>query len=307
VTAADAPDDRADRERISARRATWAFFVTALAAGGLTAVYALGGDPQLEGALIGVTFGSLGIGCVLIAKGLLPDDPHAEARHDFGGDDDGSGTLGAGAEQARADADAEELAFEDDFMRVAPLTRRRLLRTALLAAGAAIAAAAVFPIRSLGPDPGRSLLVTPWRAGRRAVTEDGHPVRADDVPVGGLVTIFPEGHPDSADGQAVLVRVRPHELAHSPGPRSWTPDGLIAFSKVCTHAGCPVGLYQAQSHQLLCPCHQSLFDVLDGARPVLGPAARALPQLPLAIDDAGFVVARRDFTEPIGPAWWSRP
>jgi quinol---cytochrome c reductase iron-sulfur subunit len=271
------------------RVAIGAFSVSALAAAGLTVVYALGGDPQLEGALIGVTFLGLGIGFVSVAKGLLPDEPHAEERHDFG----------AGEQQ--------ELALEHDFDRAAPLTRRRLLVGALVASGGAIAAAAVFPIRSLGPNPGRSLLETPWKRGVRAITENGVPVLAADVPLGGLVTIFPEGHPDSADGQAVLVRVAPRLLANSPGPRSWTPDGLIAFSKVCTHAGCPVGLYQSQSHQLLCPCHQSLFDVLDGAKPVLGPAARPLPQLPLLVDDAGYVVARRDFTAPVGPAWWSRP
>ena len=219
MTAADVPDDRADRERISARRATWAFFVTALAAGGLTAVYALGGDPQLEGALIGVTFGSLGIGCVLIAKGLLPDDPHAEARHDFGGDDDGSGTLGAGAEQARADADAEELAFEDDFMRVAPLTRRRLLRTALLAAGAAIVAAAVFPIRSLGPDPGRSLLVTPWRAGRRA-GDRGRPSGARRRRAGRRARDrLPRGSPRLRRRAGGARTRRPHDARATPPAR----------------------------------------------------------------------------------------
>jgi ubiquinol-cytochrome c reductase iron-sulfur subunit len=271
------------------RLATIAFSTCALAAVGLTVVYASGGDPQLEGALIGLTFLGLGVGFVAVAKGLLPDEPHAEARHDF------------------ADGDEQEAALELDLERALPLSRRRLLLAALVSAGGAIVAAAVFPIRSLGPNPGRSLLETPWRQGVRAVTEDGKLVRAVDVPVDGLVTVFPEHHPDSADGQAVLVRVSPHLLRNSPGPRDWTPDGLIAFSKVCTHAGCPVGLYQASTHQLLCPCHQSLFDVLDGAKPVLGPAARPLPQLPLAVDDAGYVVAQRDFTAPVGPAWWSRP
>jgi ubiquinol-cytochrome c reductase iron-sulfur subunit len=85
------------------------------------------------------------------------------------------------------------------------------------------------------------------------------------------------------------------------------PEGLIAVSKVCTHAGCPVGLYQATTHQLLCPCHQSAFDVLDGAKPVFGPAAAPLPQLPLEIDADGHVRSRGDFVAPIGPAWWSRP
>ena len=166
---------------------------------------------------------------------------------------------------------------------------------------------ALFPIRSLGPAPGNTLLRTPWRRGRRAITEDGRAVRARDVPLDGLVTVFPAGHPDSADGQVVLMRVRPERLHLPPERADWAPNGLIAYSKVCTHAGCPVGLFEPSTGQLLCPCHQSAFDVLDGAQPVFGPAARALPQLPIAIDDEGYVVAQSDFHEPIGPSFWNRP
>jgi ubiquinol-cytochrome c reductase iron-sulfur subunit len=96
-------------------------------------------------------------------------------------------------------------------------------------------------------------------------------------------------------------------LQLDPQRAHWAPDGLVAYSKVCTHAGCPVGLYEAEPNQLLCPCHQSAFDVLRGAKPVLGPAARALPQLPLRIDAAGLVVAEGDFSSPVGPSWWNRP
>ena len=108
------------------------------------------------------------------------------------------------------------------------------------------------------------------------------------------------------DAQTVLVRVGDGTLAPRPGRESWSPEGLLAFSKVCTHAGCPVGLYQADTHQLLCPCHQSAFDVLDRARPTFGPATRALPQLPLVVDDEGYVRAQSDFHEPVGPAYWDR-
>jgi len=281
------------QERTRAQRfATVAFFGTASAAVGLTVVYALGGDPQLEGALIGVTFGLLGLGLAVVAHGLFPKDVFVEPREPFGRD--------------AADQDERD-ALEEDLERIGTVSRRRLLTTALLGAGAAIAAAAAFPIRSLGPNPGRSLLETPWRGGKRAVNEDGRPIRPHDVPLGGLVTVFPEGHAGSADGQTVLVRVGPRERRRAKGPRSWMPDGLIALSKVCTHAGCPVGLYQASTHQLLCPCHQSAFDVLDGGRPVFGPAAAPLPQLPLEIDADGFVRSRGDFVAPVGPAWWSRP
>jgi ubiquinol-cytochrome c reductase iron-sulfur subunit len=118
--------------------------------------------------------------------------------------------------------------------------------------------------------------------------------------------VFPEGSPGSADGQAVLIRVAPGLLHPKPGREDWSPGGLVAYSKICTHAGCPVGLYQADSHQLLCPCHQSTFDVLRHAIPQIGPAAAPLPQLPLAIDADGYVVARGDFSEPVGPSFWRR-
>ena len=290
MTAADAPDDRADRERISARRATWAFFVTALAAGGLTAVYALGGDPQLEGALIGVTFGSLGIGCVLIAKGLLPDDPHAEARHDFGGDDDGSGTLGAGAEQARADADAEELAFEDDFMRVAPLTRRRLLRTALLAAGAAIAAAAVFPDPLARSEPGPLAAgdAVAQAAGARSPTTAGRcaPPTCRST---GSSTIFPAGSPRLRRRPGRARCASPARARTSRRPRErGRPTASSRYSKVCTHAGCPVGLYEAQRAPAPVPVPPVHVRRADGARArCSAPPPAALPQLPLALDDDG--------------------
>jgi ubiquinol-cytochrome c reductase iron-sulfur subunit len=104
----------------------------------------------------------------------------------------------------------------------------------------------------------------------------------------------------------VLVRVDPARLRTRKGRESWAPQGNLAFSKICTHVGCPVGLYQESTHELLCPCHQSTFDVLDGARPVFGPATRSLPQLPLAVDPEGYLVAQHDFDEPVGPGFWNR-
>jgi ubiquinol-cytochrome c reductase iron-sulfur subunit len=166
--------------------------------------------------------------------------------------------------------------------------------------------AALFPIRSLGPNPGRDLLQTPWHDGVRLITDDGRPVRAEEVPREGLVTVFPEGDPGSADGQAVLIRVAPGLLVPKPGREDWTPQDIVAYSKICPHAGCPVGLYEANRHTLLCPCHQSTFDVLRHAKPQIGPAAAPLPQLPLRIDAQGFLVARGDFSEPVGPSFWHK-
>ena len=278
-----------DRDpRVAARFVGACFLVSTAAAIALSVVYWRGGQPQLEGALLAVALGSLGTGLVLWAHHLLPSDVRTEERHQL------------------ATTPEEQTEFADDLER-GGVERRRFLVGALAAALGAIGVALAFPIRSLGPSPGRALEHTPWRAGTRAVTSDGKPVRVADVPLDSLVTIFPEGASDSADGQAVLVRVETGLLS---GPRTgsdWAPDGLIAFSKVCTHAGCPVGLYEASIHQLLCPCHQSAFAVLDGARPSSGPADRALPQLPLMVDADGVLRARGDFSSPIGPRTWNTP
>jgi ubiquinol-cytochrome c reductase iron-sulfur subunit len=117
--------------------------------------------------------------------------------------------------------------------------------------------------------------------------------------------VLPEGEVGHADSQTLIIRVRPEDLQLAADRRDWAPDGVVAYSKICTHAGCPVGLYRAQAHELLCPCHQSTFDVLRGAVPVFGPAARPLPQLPLEVDDEGYLVARGDFPEPVGPSFWN--
>ncbi|GAC1310219.1 MAG: hypothetical protein NVSMB16_06810 [Acidimicrobiales bacterium] len=127
-----------------------------------------------------------------------------------------------------------------------------------------------------------------------------------DVAVGGVVTVFPEGFIDDASAQTLLIRASDAPMVTRRGREDWSPAGFVAFSKVCTHAGCPVGLYEHRTNQLLCPCHQSLFDVAKGARPVFGPAPRALPQLPLAVDAEGRLIAQRDYDEPIGPAFWER-
>jgi ubiquinol-cytochrome c reductase iron-sulfur subunit len=264
------------------------FLVAAGCAIGLAFVYGFGGQPQAEGILLGISLLAFGTGLVLWAHALMPKGPFVEQRHSL------------------ATTDEQRELFEQALEREGSLTRRRLLIGGMTGALVALGVAFLFPIRSLGPNPGNSLLRTPWRKGKRAVTSDGRPVRAQDVPLDGLVTIFPDGHTDSADGQVVLMRVDPDRLDLPKGRGTWTPEGLIAYSKVCTHAGCPVGLYEAQRAQLLCPCHQSAFDVLTGANPVFGPAARALPQLPLAIDDAGYIVSQSDFHEPVGPTFWNR-
>ncbi len=269
-----------------------ACFLTAAAAGlGLAVVYALGGQPQWEGALLGLALLGLGVGLVAWSHRFLSGGPYEEHREDFG--------------STRSER-IEERALEDDLARSGTITRRKLIVGSLGGAVGALLLAFLFPARSLGPSPGNALYRTPWRPGRRAVTEDGRPVHADDVPRDGLVTVFPEGFAGSADGQTVLVRVDPDRLQLPRSRRQWAVDGLLAYSKVCTHAGCPVGLYEPRKATLLCPCHQSSFAVLTGGNPLIGPAARPLPQLPIDIDAQGYVVARSDYREPIGPTFWFR-
>lgn len=286
---APAEEPSQDEGRTYEVAAVAGFGVCALGALGLAVVYWRGGNPALEGGLLALAFLGLSVGLVTWANHLMEAGPFSQEREPLSGS----------AEEQSAFAQA----FEREEGPTA-LGRRRLLVRGLVAAAGALGLASLFPIASLGPRPGNALLRTAWRPGRRLITEDGRPVLASEVPVDGLVTVFPEGDAGSADGQAVLVRVQPGLIRAQPGREDWSPGGLVAYSKVCTHAGCPVGLYLAQTQQLLCPCHQSAFDVLDGAKPVFGPAAWPLPQLPLSIDNEGVVRAEGDFSEPVGPGYW---
>jgi ubiquinol-cytochrome c reductase iron-sulfur subunit len=233
--------------------------------------------------------GGLGVGLILWAKYLLPTAPVMGERE----------TLGS----SREEREAFEASFERGELE---LGRRTFLTRTLLGAVGALGLALLFPIRSLGPKPGRTLETTAWMPGARLAREDGSLVRIGDLEVGGIVTVFPENHLDADDAQVVLVRVDPAELRPRPGRATWSPEGYVAYSKICTHVGCPVGLYRQTTHSLLCPCHQSTFDVLDGARPIFGPATRSLPQLPLMVVENGILAAQRDFTEPVGPGFWNR-
>lgn len=274
-----------------ARAARWiaSLFAAAIAAGlGLLAVYILGGQVQLEGALLAVAFLGLGLGLVLWGKFLLRPEVVTEDR----------GPL------ASEPADLERAV--SSFGRGESIARRSFLIRLLLAAGAALGVAAIFPIRSLGPGPGGALFRTSWRRGLRLVDEGGNPVTADQLDVGGVVTVFPEGHTGAEDSQALLVRVEPDALRLPSGRGSWAPGGNVCYSKICTHAGCPVGLYSQSTHELICPCHQSAFLVTEGGRPVFGPAARPLPQLGIYRDDQGFLRALGDFDGPVGPGFWNR-
>lgn len=281
---ASAPASAAERR--TERVVLLAFGLSFLAGVALLGLYVAGGQTQIEGVLLAVCLGGIGVGIVIWAKHLMNAEVRVEERHPIGG--------GIAATEELGEALTEEEGF----------TRRTLLIRALLGALAGLAAALAIPVFSLGPAPGRSLFQTSWRSGARLAAAGSEPVRADDLPVGGVLTVFPDGDEADPNAAALLIRVEPELLRLEPDRIAWAPDGVVAYSKLCTHAGCPVGLYRSAQHVLICPCHQSEFDVLAGARPISGPAARPLPQLPIALRPDGTFVALGDFEEPVGPSFW---
>jgi ubiquinol-cytochrome c reductase iron-sulfur subunit len=170
-----------------------------------------------------------------------------------------------------------------------------------LAAAGAFAALGLVPLIALARKPGRDTY-TGWRSGVRLVDENNRPIAGDHLVDGGVETVFPQNGVNVPQAQAVLIRVSTGELTSATRATS----GYVAFSKVCTHAGCPVALYRRASHQLICPCHQSIFNILDRAKNVSGPAPRPLPQLALGFDPQGYLIARGDFDGPVGPDDWDR-
>jgi ubiquinol-cytochrome c reductase iron-sulfur subunit len=186
-----------------------------------------------------------------------------------------------------------------------PVTRGGAFGRAWAVALGAFGVAALVPLVSLGRRPVSQ--TSAWTRGARLVTPEGVPLRPDDVAVGGVETVFPEHRIDAPESAVLLIRVEDGAVNSTPERRDWTPQGNVAYSKICTHAGCPVAIYRHADYTLYCPCHQSEFSVLFGARPIAGPATRALPQLGLAVDRDGFLVARGDFDAPVGPDRWDRP
>ena len=265
-----------------------AFSASIIAALALAGVYIAGGQNQAEGVLLAITLGGIGVGLVLWAQRFMPSGPEVEDR----------GRLTS----TRADRAAFTEGWDEGS---STFGRRRFLTKMLFGSFAALGAALVFPIRSLGPAPGRGFDSTSWTSGARLVRSSGEPVAVDELAINGVATVFPQGHVGEEDSQTILIRLRAGEDADTV-EEDGSYLGLVAFSKVCTHAGCPVGLFEEQTGHLLCPCHQSTFDVKQGAEPVFGPATRPLPQLPISADDEGFLVALGDFPEPIGPGYWNR-
>jgi ubiquinol-cytochrome c reductase iron-sulfur subunit len=241
-------------------------------------------DTQLLGLTLGGALVLLATALVVTAKLVLPRERAIEPRPELAQPD------------ARPDLSV-------------PVTRRRLLAASAGAAAATLAAALAVPLAALGPstkDP------SPWRRGRRLVDEQGRPITVADITPGGFLTAFPEGADRRGIGSpVVLVRDDPRRLRLPQGRRDWAPLGILAYSKICTHAGCAVALYRKPTYEptsappaLACPCHYSVFATRTGGTVESGPAGRPLPQLPLRLGPRGELQAAGSLSGSAGPAWW---
>jgi ubiquinol-cytochrome c reductase iron-sulfur subunit len=259
------------------------------------ACFWMNAQPWKLGATLGGGLSFLGVGLVAWGKYLMPQGPFVEERHTLANSQDDRDALAAAIVQRGGD-----------------VVKRRKLLGGLLGAGLGIfGVVAMFPVlRSLGPLPKKTLDTTDWRKGSYAVDITGRRIQVGDLAVGSILTVYPEGTQNSDRGQAVdqtvLIRISNENFTTMKGRESWGPKGYLAYSKLCTHLGCPVGLYEQQLQVLVCPCHQSTFNVLIGAYPEFGPAPRPLPQLPLYVDAAGHIRAQKGYDQPVGPGFWER-
>nr|WP_243738371.1 Rieske 2Fe-2S domain-containing protein [Cellulomonas shaoxiangyii] len=251
---------------------------------------------------VGLALALLGIGLAAVhwAKTLMNDHEKFEHRH---------------AQRSTPTVRAEAVQTLKDGVEDSAIGRRGLLKGALVSSLALFPLTLVLPlIGEVGEDWNISKFKrTLWSRGKKlTIDPTGRPIKAADVTIGSVVHVIPEGLEDSlapldekAKAVVLIVRLDPRDIVSEQGV-GWSYDGIVAFSKICTHVGCPVALYEQQTHHLLCPCHQSTFDVADGAKVVFGPASRPLPQLPITVDDEGYLVAQSDFHEPVGPSFWER-
>ncbi|MGO3885413.1 MAG: cytochrome bc1 complex Rieske iron-sulfur subunit, partial [Mycetocola sp.] len=244
----------------------------------------------------------IGIGAVHWAKAVMDDHETVDYRHPV-----------RGSEETRARA----LEIFDEANKESGFGRRTLIRNSLIGALVAFPLPAVVLFRGFAPEgqnPVALLNETAWTAGTRLARDpSGVPIKASDVTLGSAFHVIPEGLSEmdhmleeKAKAIVLLMRLKPEDLNEREDRKGWSYDGIVAYSKVCTHVGCPVALYEQQTHHLLCPCHQSQFDVTNHCAVIFGPAARPLPQLPIAVDDEGYLVAQSDFQEAVGPSFWER-
>jgi ubiquinol-cytochrome c reductase iron-sulfur subunit len=248
------------------------------------------------GATMALTFLLLGVGATIWVRHVMPKVEYTEERH-----------LMRSSPQDRAE-------FKKDFdegAEASGFVKRPLIRRTLIAATVPAVVAPIVLLRDLGPLPRKSLDHTVWRKGMRLIVYGtNRPITpAEFSSPGGMITVAPDGFQNDFDAMAkaavIIIKMRPGQL-QAPTVLNWTVDDIVAYSKICTHVGCPAALYEQTTHHILCPCHQSTFDATRGAEVIFGPATRALPQLPITTDSDGFLVAQSDFHEPVGPSYWER-
>ena len=252
------------------------------------------------GASLGLSLLCLGLGAVHWARTLMPDTEVAEDRHPQRSSDG-----------ARRDA-VETIAAGGT---ASQLGRRPLVKYAVGGALALVALPQLLVLAGgLGPLPKADLSTTFWRKGMRLMRDNPTPtpIKASDVTLGSVFHVMPEGIDKSphvleekAKAAVILISLPPEVIA-VPKERDWGHDGIVAYSKICTHVGCPVGLYEHRTHHLLCPCHQSTFDVTQDCKVIFGPAHRPLPQLQITVDTEGYLIAAAPFQQPVGPSFWER-
>ncbi|WP_455355492.1 cytochrome bc1 complex Rieske iron-sulfur subunit [Streptomyces sp. SYSU K217416] len=251
------------------------------------------------GLTLGVALFCIGAGAVHWARTLMSDVEVADERHPIAAEPE---------VRAKVMADFAAGAKESD------IGRRKLIRNTMFGALAMLPLSAVVLMRDLGPLPEDKLRHTLWAKGKLLINQNtNEPLRPEDVAVGSLTFAMPEGLEEDAHGfqtqiakaALMIVRIQPENIKDKQ-ELEWSHEGIVAYSKICTHVGCPISLYEQQTHHVLCPCHQSTFDLSDGARVIFGPAGHALPQLRIGVNDEGFLEALGDFEEPVGPSFWER-
>jgi quinol---cytochrome c reductase iron-sulfur subunit len=258
-----------------------ALFLAILGSAGFIAAYATGGDRLYEG--LGIALAAAGLCAAALgwAFWIVPPEIVTDEIETY-------------------PSSPPERAVENQIVAhdVRAIARPRLLLALLGASVASFVAALAVPFRSLGPAPDSTLFHTRWRRGEALAREDGRVLHVDDLNVDSTLTVFPQSALGDAQSAATLVRL--------PADAAGTASGYVAYSRLCTHAGCPVALYRAAARQLLCPCHQSVFDVVADGAVLAGPADHALPRLPIEVGSDGILRATGDFPEPVGPGFWER-
>jgi len=262
---------------------------------GFVAAYVLTDSTQWLGATLGAAFVLLGAAAVVAGKGIVPQEVVIEPRHPL-----------EHPEEERETAALVEYAAEG-------VSRRRLLRWTAALAGTGIGAAVVSATASFGPWIGAQSVASPWRRGTRLVDANGDAIRLDQLAIGSFLTAFPKGASIERLGALIIVvRIDPSLVDLPRSRRGWAPQGVLAYSKICTHAGCAVAmmrypLYAAHAPEpaLVCPCHYSTFEVATGGNVIFGPAGRPLPQLPIAIAADGTLSAAGPLSGDVGPAWFN--